>query len=261
MMAAGSGIVVSAPSVVSPLRPRHYQSITEHQRSEPFELQVARGLIAGHTSLNISGYQASVGASFIPIWENNTAYVYPAFGPMLLWSSNGDTDVLVRINGLDADFNQISEDLLLTNGTTGVATVNSYSRINGISVVGSTNPIGTLTLGNSAKTQTYAKIAAGAGTSSMTIYTVPAGHTFYLAKVNAYTHQSNNQVADYRAWTSNANDIVKAILQVPFMEQYISEKSVPRAYPELTDCQWQCKSSSTSAIGLQIEGILIKNTI
>lgn len=247
------------PSTLRPRAPRHYPSISEMGRNESFELDVARGLIAGHASLNISGYQASVGSSFIPIWENNTAYVYPTFGPMLLWSTNGDTNVLVRINGLDVDFNQISEDLLLTNGTTGVTTVNSYSRINGMAVVGSTNPIGTLTLGNSAKTEAYAKIAAGAGTSAMTIYTVPANHTFYLAKVNAYTHQNNNQLAEYRSWTTNASGIVRAILQVPFDTQYISDKSIPRGYPELTDCQWQCKSSATSSIGLQIEGVLIKN--
>jgi hypothetical protein len=95
----------------------------------------------------------------------------------------------------------------------------------------------------------------------MTIYTVPAGYTFYLAKVNAYTHQGNNQQANYRSYTIGATGIIKAVLQVPFTGEYISEKTVQRPYTEKTDCQWQCSSSATSAIGMQIEGILIKNTI
>lgn len=239
---------------------KHYQSIGELSRTESFALQVGRGLVGGHTSLNISGYQASVGGTFIPIWENATAYVYPSNGTMTLWSSSAaDTNVLIRINGLDANYEMITEDLLLTNGTTGVSTVKAYKRINGINVIDGVNPVGAISLGNNAKTQTYAKIAVGAGTSAMTIYTVPAGYTFYLAKVNAYTDQGNNQITNYRSYTINAQGIIRAVLQVPFTGEYISEKTVPRPYLEKTDCQWQCMSSATSQVGMQIEGILVKN--
>ena len=242
------------------LLPVHWPSITENGKVESWELNVARGLVKNHTSLNISGYQSSVGSTFIPIWENATAYVYPSNGTMLLWSSSGsDTNVLIQINGLDSDYNQISENLLLTNGTTGVQTVNDYKRIQSITVIDGVNPVGVISLGNNAKTETYAKIAAGSGTSAMTIYTVPAGHTFYLAKVNAYTHQSNNQEADYRSYTINSSGIIRAVLQAPFDGSYISQKTISRPYTEKTDCQWQCKSSSTSSIGIQIEGVLIKN--
>lgn len=239
---------------------KHYQSIGELSKSEFVELQIARGLVGGHTSLNISGYQASVGGVFIPIWENATAYVYPTNGTMLLWSSSAsDTNVLIQINGLDANYNAISEELLLTNGTTGVATVNAYNRIQGIVVIDGVNPVGAISLGNNAKTETYAKIAVGAGTSAMTIYTVPAGHTFYLAKVNAYTNQSNNQVTNYRSYTINPSGIIRAVLQVPFTGSYISDKSIHRGYAEKTDCQWQCSSSATSQVGMQIEGVLVKS--
>ena len=54
-----------------------YRSISQVGAYEPFELQVARGQITGHSTVNIYGYQSSVGTSFIPIWENATAYTYP----------------------------------------------------------------------------------------------------------------------------------------------------------------------------------------
>jgi hypothetical protein len=237
------------------------ESLTRWNKSEPFELQVARGQIRGHQSLNISGYQASVDGGFIPIWENATAYTYPTSAiQMTLYSSSAsDTAVSILINGLDSNYDPISETLILTNGTTGVTTVNSYFRINSIAVVGTVNPVGTISLTNSAKTVTYAKITNGNGRSSMTVYTVPKGYTFYLAKVNCYTHSSNNQLTTYRAYTINPNGIVNAVLQAPFTEVYISDKSVPRPYIEKTDCQWQCTSTQLSAVGLQIEGILIKN--
>ncbi len=239
-----------------------YPSITELKSSEPFELQCARGLIQGHTSLNISGYQAAIGSTFMPIWENATQYVYPvSASQMLVYSSSAsDTSVVLVINGLNALYELTSEVIVLTNGTTGVTTVNSYLRINGIAVAGTVNPVGDISIGNAGKTEVYAKIKVGAGTSSMTVYTVPANYTFYLAKVNVYTHQGNNKKTNYRSYTISPAGIIRAVLEVPFESTYISEKSVQRGYAQKTDCQWQCKSDISAEIGMQIEGILIRNT-
>ena len=240
-----------------------YVSQTQFGKTEQFALQVARGQIQGHTSLNISGYNGNVNSTFIPIWENNTAYTYPTTAQhMTLYSSSAsDTNVLVSISGLDASYHIISENLLLDNGTTGVQTLKQYFRITSVIVIDGVNPVGDLTLSNTGKTIVYAKVLAGSGRSAMTIYTVPAGHTFYLAKVNCFCDQSNNQVSNYRSYTINSSGIVTTILQAPFTQNYISDKSVPRGYPEKTDIQWQCKSSATSQIGLQIEGVLIKTVI
>ena len=239
---------------------KHYQSIGELSRSEALQLQLARGLIGGHTSLNIAGYQAAVTTTFIPIWENATPYVFPTDGQKLLWSSSAsDVAVLIRINGLDANYAQITEDLLLTNGTTGVTTVKSYLRITNLTVIDGVNPVGVISLGNAGKTEEYAKIALDAGTSAMTVFTVPAGYTFYLAKVNVFANQGNNRIAHYRSYTRNSSGIVRAVLQTPFDAQYVSEKTVPRPYLEKTDCQWQYMSSAVAEIGMQIEGVLIKN--
>lgn len=239
---------------------KHYQSIGELSRSEELQLQLARGLVGGHTSLNIAGYQALVGTTFMPIWENAAAYVFPTLGTKLLWSSSAsDTAVLIRINGLDANYAMITEDLLLTNGTTGVETVKSYLRITNITVIDGVNPVGVISLGNAAKTEEYAKIAINAGTSAMTVYTVPAGYTFYLAKVNVFTIVKNNQEASYRAYTVNSSGIIRAVLQTPFDREYVSEKTVPRPYLEKTDCQWQVACSVAAPVGMQVEGVLIKN--
>ena len=238
-----------------------YPSITELKASEPFDLQLARGLIPGHTSLNITGYQAAIGTTFIPIWENATPYVYPvAASQMLVYSSSAsDTSIVLVINGLNSLYEITSEVIVLTNGTAGVTTTKSYLRINGIAVAGSVNPVGDISIGNAQKTAVYAKIKAGAGISSMTVYTVPENYTFYLAKVNCYTHQGNNKKTHYRSYTVSPTGIVRAILEVPFESTYVSEKSVQRGYAQKTDCQWQCKSDVTSEIGMQIEGILVRN--
>ena len=53
-------------------------SMTRMGKYEPFDLQVARGQVYGHSVLNIYGYQASVGTSFVPVWEGNSSYTFPS---------------------------------------------------------------------------------------------------------------------------------------------------------------------------------------
>jgi len=238
----------------------------------PWYMQVARGLVSGCSVVNIYGYQnalpSSGGSTYYPVWENTTAYTYPASATtMRLWSSSAsDTNVSVLIQGLDASYNQISETLTLTNGTTGVTTVNSYLRINVIQITGSVNAVGNINLGNAGKTLQYAEITAGNGKSQMMVYTVPNGYTFYLTRSNAYSSLNGNTAnnyADYRVQTFTATGLVQTVLQAPFTATYQTLRVAPRAYTQKTDIQWQAAgnpSSGTLSVGIGVEGILISNT-
>ena len=236
---------------------------TETTLQAPWTTQVSRGLVSGATPVNIFGYQASVGTSFIPVWENTTAYTYPASATtMLLWSSSAsDTAVQIFIEGLDASYNPITETLTLTNGTTGVTTVNSYLRVNRISVVNTVNPVGIINLGNAGKTIQYAEIGVGAGKSQMAIYTVPNGYTFYLTRVQATSNQVGNvssSYCTYRVQSYNPSNISQVVLQTPFTNLFSVNRIVPFAYAAKTDLQFQANTpSSTAAVGIQIEGYLI----
>jgi len=235
----------------------------------PPYLQVSRGLVTGCSVVNIYGYQSALpnssAVTYYPVWENTTAYTYPASATtMLLWSSSAsDTAVQVLINGLDASYNLLSETLTLTNGTTGVTTVNSYLRINGIQVVGTVNAVGTLNVGNAGKTIQYAEITAGFGKSQSMIYTVPNGYTFYLTRSNAYSNQNGNTINNfcgYRVWTQSSAGLINILLQAPFTNSYQTLRVAPRAYAAKTDIQWQATggpSSGTSQVGIGVEGILI----
>jgi len=243
-------------------------SITQNGRYEPFELQVARGQITGHSIANIFGYQAAVGTGApLPVWEVTSAYTYPVTATtMLLYSSSAsDTNVNVTISGLDANFNPISEQLTLTNGVTGVTTVKSYLRIQ--SMVSNdnifANPVGTLTLGNAGKTIVYARILPGINRTQMSIYTVPAGYTLYLTRIDIFANEagSGSNFANYQVYSkNNVTGQSFVVLQAPFLGNYNIVRVVPFPYTEKTDIQWQVSvGTSTSPVGVNIEGILIAN--
>jgi len=244
-------------------------SVTRQGRTEPFDLQVSRNQIFGHQTLSLFGYQSAVGNTKIPVWENATTYTYiTSASTLTLASSSASDDTLANIfiSGLDANFKPISETLAL-NGVTGVTTVNSYFRVNSLLMVspgtGQTTNVGTITLKQSSNI--VAQINAGIGKSQSTIYTVPAGYSFYLdfAEVNTSNSYTSSNIVTYSVQAINNNTGVKLqVLQQPFVSIYTANRSSdPFLYAEKTDVQWQLVTSTatTNAAGVIIAGKLISN--
>ena len=243
-------------------------SVTVQGAYEPFDLQVARGQIMGHSILSLFGYQQSVSTTSIPVWENAAAYTYITSASTLTLASTSasdNTSASVLINGLDANFAPISETLAL-NGTTDVTTVNSYFRVNSMVLVTpgisqSTN-VGTITLKQTSNT--ISRINIGVGRSQSTIYTVPAGYSFYLdlVEINTSNTYAGTTIMTYKVQTiNNVNGVKSLLLQQPFLSLYLIQRpSDPFIYTEKTDIQWQLSTNTgTVAAGVIIAGKLIKN--
>ena len=245
-------------------------SITQKGLIEPFNLQVARGQIAFHSTVNIYGVQASVATSYIPVWENATAYTYPAAATTMHLASSVNTGAdktgtKVLIQGLDSTYAPISETLTL-DGTTAVVTTKSYLRINSMavsSITSNTMPTGVITLKDLTDTTTYAQIAAGLGRSQMAIYTVPAGYTLYLSRIDAYTslNGSSSAFVSYRNYSISSTGITTASQQAPFTNTYHAQRVMPRPFTEKTDIQLQAVASTgTAVVSIAAEGYLIADS-
>ena len=246
-------------------------SISRMGAYEPFDLQVSRGQISGHSTLSLFGYQSAVGNTKIPVWENATAYTYITSASTLTLvstSASDDTVAKVLISGLDSSFSPISETLAL-NGTSGVTTVNSYFRVNSMTLTtpgtSQTTNVGTITLKQSSNV--IAQINVGIGKTQMSIYTVPAGYSFYLdlAEVNTSNSYTSSNIITYSVQAiNNVTGVKLAVLQQPFVSIYLANRaSDPFVYTEKTDIQWQLVTSTATTVsaGLIIAGKLIKNYI
>jgi hypothetical protein len=246
-------------------------SVTVQGAYEPFDVQVARGQIMGHSTVNIYGYGAAITTSTIPAWENATAYTFPAAATTMNLASTVNTGgdlagTTILIQGLGAGYVLQSETLALT-GTTVAVTTKSYLRINSISVASVTAgaaPTGVITLKDLTNTTTYAQIAASFGRSQMSIYTVPAGYTFYLSRINGYT-SANGSSADFITYsntTYSSTGVVQYTQQAPFTNLYESRRVMPRPFLEKTDIVLRFKSSAnTYVVAIAAEGYLIKNDL
>jgi hypothetical protein len=173
-----------------------YSSVTRQGQFEPFGLQVARGQIQGHTAVSVFGYNPDVDTSEETVWPDGGTIPHPTTASVLSISSSSANDTsagtgarTVYVEGLDGDYNVVSETVIL-NGQTAVSTVEEYLYVNAFYVItagsggqnaGNINAgTGTVTAGVPAVL--YDIIAAGYNNRTTGHYCVPAGYTAYMVE-------------------------------------------------------------------------------
>lgn len=168
-----------------------FSSITRMGTVEPFELQVARGQVTGHSSFSVFGYNPDLDTSEETIWADGGTVPHPANASVLaIVSTSTDDDGspegtgarTVYIEGLDGNYSTVSETVTL-NGTSNVSTTNSYLYINQfyVATVGSGGAnAGEITA--KLNSTLYDIIATGYNNRTTAHYAVPAGYTAYLVE-------------------------------------------------------------------------------
>jgi hypothetical protein len=172
-------------------------SVTVQGSYEPFELQVARGQIMGHSSFTIFGYNPDLDQTEESVWPDGGTVPHPTTANVLSVASTNQNDTVsgagaqsVFIEGLDGNYNVISETVTMS-GTSPVSTTKSYLYINQFYVTsvgshGSNYGELTIKLGSTL----YDIIAIGYNTRTTAHYCVPAGYTAYLVEGNITAGQS-----------------------------------------------------------------------
>jgi len=222
-------------------------------------LAIAKGESNDYSARNIFGYNSTVGTSYIPMWENNTVYTYPTQPLTMTVTSNvADNGVQVRIIGLDGDYNVITEIVTLA---VSVATTQQFFRINDVVTI-SGNAANDITVSNGGIT--YAKVRGGDGKNQASIYTVPAGHSLYLVRIDAFcaTAAQNNRQIYFRNLACLPSGVKLRVAETSFLEIMHIQRQVPFRYNEKTDIEFQLRGSAGEQfISVFGEAILCKNVI
>ena len=228
-------------------------------------IHIARGAVAQTSHINKFGYNTSVGTGFEVVADLGTNYLPTSAGVVSIVSSDandddGDTGArTVEIQGLDADYNELSETVTM-NGTSAVTTTASFLRVFRMKV---------LTAGSSQVNEGNLTASIGGtdiaiihsdngGQTLMAVYTIPAGKKGYLLKFQGSI--SKNQEAVYQLRIKNGTS--DAAWQMKgqwgtFAQPVTYDYPVPIEIPEKTDIQVQAKAGATSEIGAIFDLVLV----
>ena len=240
--------------------------------SAPWYLQVARGLVTGTSWVQRSAYNPSIGNG-----ETESIWVEGGIYPFTTWedtaqklyvisTSASDTGQTIYIEGLDTNYNRITETVT-TNGTTAVVTTQDFLRIHTATITSHNTPnVGEITFRLVDGTGTVvAHIGAGFGITKLSQYTVPAGYTGYVMYGDATT---------FRTGSGNIGSLVKMLVRPfngTFVTAFIAEVvngyyrndfTVPMVIPEKSDIDVQITADGNgtqATVNYQI--LLIDNSL
>jgi hypothetical protein len=233
----------------------------QHHQDRPTPhhgFDIAKGNIWDSEAVNIFGFNRVIGTDWETVWNDGSNYVYPTSAvQMSLVSSSASDTMAVLINGLDSNYEKISETVTLT-GTTAVTTTLSFYRINSAIILSGSN-VGDISISNGGTL--YAFIEAELGTTQAAIYTVPAGHSLYLFRIDANSATTNGQKYIMFRNVATFNGRTLRVAEATFATSMVSyDRQIPFKIGEKTDFHFEAKSSaSENEMGLFIEAVLVKD--
>jgi len=237
------------------------RSISQVGTSEPFELQLARGQIPGHTFVHRQGRVPQMSNNTTgTVWDvNDTLYPWSAWDTpgtiAIARASASDANKNVIIRGLDADYNLITEQVTLT-AASGNTSINTYTRLDFIQMNGTSVNVGAITVTKGATT--VGSITAGVGQSLMGVYTVPAGYTAYIPHGSMTIQNGADATGSFYYRIPGGRFLIGHTFEVASSE-YNYEFSIPFRVPEKSDIDVRASVRTNNAqVTAAYDIILIK---
>jgi len=172
---------------------------------EAWELNVSRGKVRGAYHIIKFGENLDVDGSMETIWDAGGLYTYlTSAGVLTVTSTDGDDAAAgtgartVTVEGLDANYNQVSETLTVGGGAGSVEFFRVFRAFVATSGTSETNE-GTISIAQGATTLAQIRTVGsptktGLGQTFMSIYTVPAGYTGYIYQLDVSTAKADGDV-------------------------------------------------------------------
>ena len=218
---------------------------------EEFPLNVSRGKVRGASVVHKFGAVDSMATNTTgTIWDiDDTLYPWSVFntaGVIVCQPVDPlDNNHVVRVEGLDANYEEVSEDFIVSSAAITPGTV-LFKRVYRAYVTDDS--------GTNVADITFTKdgtnvlrISAGKGQTLMAIYTVTAGCTAYIKQIACSAQAGADATVDVKVRNTSGVERVQASFEVvgnggPYINQFY----YPLRVPEKTDIEFRATTRSNN---------------
>ena len=230
-----------------------------------FDLNVAAGITTQLANVHKFGAVVTTSADYDTVWSAGGAYTFPSSaGIVTVTSSSAQDDsggtgaLTVRLQGLDANYNEVEEDFTL-NGTVGVAGTVEFLRTHRAFILtgnNDNNNVGTINFTHSVGVT--CQIAAGMGQSQVTFYTVPAGKSGYLRAFAATMNK--NQENTVRLFQKQVGGVFRVASELNLYNSNMHTTfSIPLYFTEKTDLEVRTYTGSNATVSSMFDLLVVDN--
>jgi hypothetical protein len=233
-----------------------------------FDINVASGINTQMANVHKFGAVLTTSADYDTVWTVGGAYAFPSTAGIVTATSTSTEDaagqtgaLTVRLQGLDANYNEVEEDFTL-NGTVGVAGTVSFLRTHRAFVLtgnNDNNNVGNINFTHQPTSNTVCQIAAAMGQSQVTFYTIPAGKSGYLRAFAATMNK--NQENTVRLFQKKPDGGVFRLASE--LNLYSSNMhttySIPLYFTEKTDLEVRTYTGSNCTVSSMFDLLVVDN--
>ena len=220
-------------------------------------IPIASGDVSGYQHINKFGYANNVSGG-PTIWDGQTVYSFASSAGAVTATSpsTDDNGLVVEIQGLDTNYNLVTQDLTLGDTAT-----TDLLRIFRVKVktpgTGQTTNVGDISINIAGSLK--AKILAGNGQTLMAVYTVPAGKTAYLLNISFSVDKDTDVI--FKMFAHEYNDGAANLKGQfgTFGTPYYHNYAVPLKFAEKTDIEVRADSGNTCGGGAIFDIVLVDN--
>ena len=229
--------------------------------SKEFFFEVAKGNVAGHTSVGLVGLNPAVGSKFEDVWDEGGIQIMPIAAETWEILSDDAADNVagsgartVLVKSLDINYVEQIQAVNLS-GVTPVALTGTHFRPN-IAVLSSAGSgevnQGNISIRDATSNNVRLKIQPENGTSFSSHFTVPAGKTMFAQSIVGFIPKNEDVTARLyaKAPASGSAFISAGEIQV-YQDSAVIPISSPIALLEKTDIKFQAKSTN-AAVGVSV---------
>jgi hypothetical protein len=232
-------------------------------------LAIAKGGSNGYSFIHKFGANFDIDNNSEPetVWTAGGLYPWSALNTaqvLYLLSDDAADTGSVEIQGLDADYNPISEEIDLT-GTVAVTTTNSYLRVYRMIYTGAeAGNAGTITARITSSSGTVvAQIEENLSQALMCIYTVPAGYTAFIMAGDFSVQKAKDAQILFMVRPFGKQNFRISHMAEVFESTYRYDFPIPLPLPEKTDLEVRADKVETNntRVTSNFTMVLVKNTI
>lgn len=220
-------------------------------------IPIAAGDVDGYSHINKFGYRDTIPNSFQTIWDGATDYTYRSAAVVSVISDTplSDDGGTVEVQGLDENYLPATETLIIGGSASSTQFVRVFRALMLTANTGTTN-VDDIRVQNGS--DDVAIIKAAAGQTLMCVYTIPAGKTGYLLKINGSIDANNDALFRLYARSFGGAFNVKGQFGV-FASGFNYDYSIPLKFGEKTDIEVKALSQNNVGGGAIFDLILLDN--
>lgn len=224
----------------------------------PFGMAIQKGFYPKLSGYEASGYIPTIGNNYETIWDGGGAYTYPSAATTMnviaqASTPSDDNGVDVVIQGLDADYNEITETVTLGDDSAGgTSTTQEFLRINRAYIGNGQDPTDDITIEQDGNV--YAQITFPYNTTQMAIYTVPANKKAFLTYASLSLEKQKEVVAKLMSRRVGATFVTGGLIGTT--GSYQRNWVIPPMFNEKTDIEIRAKAGATTIVSASMQFVL-----